>query len=90
MNACLILAFWIVIADDDPASRETLRGLTGVRLVVETNITTEGGLTIKPGIESSVETQFRRAGIKVLSGREYLLADSSVCLRVFDLGRTKN
>jgi hypothetical protein len=59
-------------ADDYAASRATLKGLTGVRVVVEEfdEVRKKAGFDSHTFQQTNVETELRRAGIKVLSGEE--------------------
>ena len=59
-------------ADDDELSRETLKGLQGVYVIIEymVPVAEKDGLT-KDLLQTDVELQLRKSGIKVLTKEEW-------------------
>ena len=84
---CLVLAFYVTggmmvaSAQDTPDERETLKGLKGVRVVVEDlkPEVEQAGLT-KASIQTDVELKLRLAGIPILTDSDapFLLVDPQI------------
>jgi len=83
----LVLLVWCsvsrVLAADDESSRESLKGLPGVFVVVDDvePVVEKAGLT-KTDIQSQVEQQLRLAGIAVLSREQWVTTPGGPFLHV--------
>jgi hypothetical protein len=72
-----------LFAADSPIDRESLRDLDGVRVVVEepAPVLKAKGLS-KDGLQKSVESKLRSAGINVLNSGEFPVGDPFLHVRV--------